>query len=64
MSIRLPIGGVKKAVGHMSLEFKRDVLQSLNLGVFDTKMVLIAIKVEEITMRMSTEREKDKGPLS
>lgn len=42
---------------------ERCLAQSLNLGIFATKMVFIAMKVGEI-MRMSIEREEDKGPLS
>lgn len=47
----------------MSLEFRREVLQSLNLGMFGIKMILIAMRLEGITMRKSIERKEDKGLL-
>lgn len=43
---------------------ERCLAKSLNLGIFGTKMVFIAMKGEEITIRLSIEREEDKGPLS
>lgn len=44
MSIRLPTGEVAQAVRCMSVEFKREVWENLNLAMLGIKMVLIAWK--------------------
>lgn len=38
--------------------------KSLNLQIFGIKMVFLVMRLEEITMRMSAERDEDKGFLS
>lgn len=60
MSTNLPVEQVVRCV---SLEFKREVWQSLNLGIFGIKMMLIALRLEYTTMRKSRERKEDKGRL-
>ena len=35
--------------------------KSLNLQIFGIKMAFMVMRLEEITMRMSVERDEDKG---
>lgn len=38
--------------------------KSLNLGIFSIKMILIAMRLKQISIRISIEGEEDKGLLS